>query len=61
MDAIHSSSVGISEFHFIVMNIRALLGLNYNFEVEYVHRQTNMVGHSLAKAAISNASRRIWY
>jgi len=32
VDAIHSSSVGISEFHFIAMNIRALLGLNYNFK-----------------------------
>jgi hypothetical protein len=56
VDAVNSKSVGSSEFHVLVSNIRTLLSLNNNFLVMFIHRQANMVSHNLAKSAISNAS-----
>jgi ribonuclease HI len=44
-----------SEFSFIISQINNILRCNPNFEVKFVKRQTNMVSHTLVRAAIS------WY
>jgi len=52
-DAILQKKEDISEFGSIVTEINRLLSLNSNFVVKFIRRQTNMVAHSLARAAIS--------
>jgi hypothetical protein len=42
-----------------VCNIRNVLALNPNFVVKFIKRQTNMVAHKLARAAIVWASRYV--
>ena len=51
---------GDSEFCAIVSSIIYQLSLHSNFEVKFVRRQANMVAHSLARAACSWASHRIF-
>jgi ribonuclease HI len=59
VEAIHSLRMGISEFSSIICNIRNVLALNPNFVVKFIKRQTNMVAHKLARAAIVWASRYV--
>jgi hypothetical protein len=44
------------EFGSIVSNIRSMIVSNSNFVVKFVRRQTNMIVHTLFKAAISYAN-----
>jgi hypothetical protein len=44
---------GISEFSFLISQINNILFCNPNFEVKFIKRQTNMVAHTLARAAIA--------
>jgi ribonuclease HI len=60
VDAIHNLRFGNSEFSSVICNIRNALSLNQNFKVEFIRRQANMVAHTLARAAILWASRRIF-
>jgi len=58
--AVSSHHRGNSEFHAIISCIAAKLVLNSNFEVKFIRRQANMVAHTLARAACSWASHRIF-
>ena len=60
MDCISSPTRGRSEFHALVYLINSILVLHSNFEVKFVRRQANMVAHTLARAAYSWASHRIF-
>ncbi|XP_058746610.1 uncharacterized protein LOC131619538 [Vicia villosa] len=57
VQAIHSNHSGNSEFSVIILSIQRLLQCYSNFEVKFIKRQTNMVAHSLAKAANSWSRR----
>jgi hypothetical protein len=52
VDAIRHSRGGNSEFSFLIYRIKNILLCNPNFMVDFIKRQTNMVAHSLASAAI---------
>jgi ribonuclease HI len=56
-DAIQYFRGGNSEFSLLVSNISNYLSNGQNFVVKFIKRQANMVAHSLARAAISWASR----
>ena len=60
VQALSSPCQGDSEFYAIVSSIIYQLSLHSNFEVKFVRRQANMVAHSLARAACSWASHRIF-
>jgi ribonuclease HI len=60
VDAISSSQSGISEFSILIAHIQSLLRSHNYFEVKYVKRQANNVAHTLARAAYSMSSRRIF-
>jgi hypothetical protein len=60
VEALPSPGHGDSEFYAIVSSIIFQLSLDSNFEVKFVRRQANMVAHSLARAACSWASHRIF-
>jgi ribonuclease HI len=60
VDAIVSSQNGISEFSTLIAHIQFLLRSNNYFEVKYVKRQANNVAHTLARAAYSMSSRRVY-
>jgi ribonuclease HI len=60
VDAITSSNNGISEFSHLIAHIQFLLRSNNYFEVKYVKRQANNVAHTLARAAYSMSSRRVF-
>jgi len=60
VQALSSSGHGDSEFYVIVSSIIYQFFLHSNFEVKFVRRQANMVAHSLATAACSWASHRIF-
>jgi hypothetical protein len=51
VDDIHKLRVDNSEFNSIICNIRNVLCLNPNFMVKFIKHQTNIVAHTLAKAA----------
>jgi hypothetical protein len=51
---------GRSEFHALVSLIKSILVLHPNFEVKFVKRQANMAAHTLARAACSWATHRIF-
>jgi hypothetical protein len=53
VDVIHNIHGGASEFSSIICNINSILLSNPNFVVKFIKRQTNMVAHTLAKAASS--------
>jgi ribonuclease HI len=53
VDAIHNIHGGASEFSSIICNINHILLANPNFVVKFIKRQTNMVAHTLARAASS--------
>ncbi|XP_058774306.1 uncharacterized protein LOC131648576 [Vicia villosa] len=53
VQAIHSNTIGGSEFTFIIRSIKSLLCNFTNFEVKFIKRQANMVVHCLTKAANS--------
>ncbi|GAU50226.1 hypothetical protein TSUD_141540 [Trifolium subterraneum] len=56
IEAIHMKRRGNSEFLSIVHDILSLMSSFINFEVKFVRRQTNLVAHTLARAANSWAS-----
>ncbi|GAU21365.1 hypothetical protein TSUD_189520 [Trifolium subterraneum] len=56
IEAIHMKCRGNSEFLSIVHDILSLMSSFINFEVKFVRRQTNLVAHTLARAANSWAS-----
>ncbi|KAK2361157.1 hypothetical protein QL285_086341 [Trifolium repens] len=60
VDAISSSQSGISEFSILIAHIQSLIRSHNYFEVKYVKRQANNVAHTLARAAYSMSSRRIF-
>jgi len=60
VDCISSPTRGKSEFHALVPLIKRILILHSNFEVKFVRRQTNMATHTLARAACSWTSHRIF-
>ena len=60
VQALSSPSHGDSEFYAIVSSIIYQLSLHSNFEVKFVRRQANMVALTLARAACSWASHRIF-
>jgi ribonuclease HI len=53
VDAIHHLRGGTYEFSILISHINNLLYRNPNFVVKFIKRQSNMVAHSLARAAIS--------
>jgi ribonuclease HI len=57
VDAIHTLRGGTSEFSSIIFQIQNMLLCNPNFMMEFIKRQTNMVAHTLARAAIVWTSR----
>jgi ribonuclease HI len=57
MDAIHHFRGRCSEFSAFVNNINNTLSCNQNFTIKFVKRQTNMVAHTLVRAAISWSHR----
>jgi ribonuclease HI len=57
VNAIHYFRGGSSEFSYLISCINNMFSCNPNFKVEIIKRQTNMVAHSLARAAISWTSR----
>jgi hypothetical protein len=57
VDVVLSNHQGISEWSSIILSIKSLLRCNSNFEVKFSKRQANMATHTLARAAISWASR----
>jgi ribonuclease HI len=59
-DAIQYFHGGNSEFCLVISHIHNLLSNGQNFMVKFIKRQANMVAHSLARAAISWASRCIF-
>jgi ribonuclease HI len=60
VDAISSTQNGISEFSTLIAHIQSLLRSHNYFEVKYVKRQANNVAHTLARAAYSMSSRRVF-
>ncbi|GAU16577.1 hypothetical protein TSUD_168090 [Trifolium subterraneum] len=56
IEVIHMQRRGNSEFLSIVHDILSLMSSFINFEVKFVRRQTNLVAHTLARAANSWAS-----
>jgi hypothetical protein len=52
--------VGNSEFSSVITNITQLLDVSPYFKVMFIRRQTNLVAHTLTKAANSCASLRIF-
>jgi len=60
VQALSSPGHGDSEFYVIVSSIIYQLSLHSNFEVKFVRRQANMVAHSLARAACSWVSHRMF-
>jgi len=61
VQALSSPGHGDSEFYAIVFNVIYQLSLHFNFEVNFFRRQANMVAHTLARAACSWVSHRIFY
>jgi len=61
VQALSSPGHGDSEFYDIVSSISYQLSLHSNFKVKFVRRQTNMVAHTLDRAACSWVSHRIFY
>ena len=59
--ALSSPGHGDSEFYAIVSSINYQLSLHSNFKVKFIRRQANMAAHTLARAACSWASHRIFY
>jgi ribonuclease HI len=57
VDAVQHFHGGNSEFSLLVSHISNYLVCGQNFVVKFIKRQANMVAHSLARAAISRASR----
>jgi hypothetical protein len=53
VDAIHMKRRGNSVFLSIVHDIVSFMSSFINFEVKFVMRQTNLVAHTLARAANS--------
>jgi ribonuclease HI len=60
VDAIQYFHGGNSEFSLLVAHIKYCICSSQNFVVKFIKRQANMVAHSLARAAISGASRCIF-
>jgi ribonuclease HI len=60
VDAIQALRGGTSEFSSLICHIQNVLLCNPNFMVKFIKRQTNMVAHTLARAAIAWASRCIF-
>jgi ribonuclease HI len=61
-DNIYRTQSGVSEFSVLISNCIHLLGTDLmNSDVKFIRRQANGVAHSLAKAALSEASFRIHY
>ncbi|WJX78361.1 hypothetical protein P8452_61592 [Trifolium repens] len=60
VDAISSRQAGVSDFSILISHIQSLISNNNYFEVKYVKRQANRVAHSLARAALSMSSRRVF-
>jgi ribonuclease HI len=57
VNVVNANFDGNSEHCSIVTCIRQLLSSFTNFKVKFIRRQANMVAHTLARAAISWASR----
>jgi ribonuclease HI len=57
VDAVLHFHRGNSEFSMLVSLINNMLAFDQNFMVRFIKRQANMAAHSLARAAISWASR----
>ncbi|XP_045810309.1 uncharacterized protein LOC123904725 [Trifolium pratense] len=60
VNTIYNMHSGVSEFSSIVCKIKCMLSNRCDFEVKSIKRQTNMVVHTLARAAISWPSRCIF-
>ena len=60
VDAFHSSHLDYSKFGYLVSRCRSLASLIENVSIIFVKRQTNMVDHTLARAAYSFASLSFW-
>lgn len=60
MEAIHSSSIGISEFGSIVRKCKELIGSEHYFSITFVRRRGNECANALAKASRSYASPMVW-
>jgi len=61
VQTLSSPGHGDSEFYVIVSSINYQLSLHSNFKVKFIRRQANMTDHTLARAACSCASHRIFY
>jgi len=59
VDAIQAQVEGLSEFNTIVNRIRRCLDLQFNVEVKFIWKQTNLIAHSLAKVANSYVSHQV--
>ena len=61
-DNIYRTQSGVSEFSVLISKCIHLLGTDLmNSVVKFIRRQANRVAHSLAKAALSEASFHIHY
>jgi len=61
VQVLSSPGHGDSEFYAIVSSIIYHISVHSNFEVKFVKSQTNMVAHTLARAACSWTNYRIFY
>jgi len=61
-NAIYANYDGISEFSTLVARTRIMriLTLHCNFEVQFVRKQAHMAAHSIARLALSYASRQVF-
>jgi ribonuclease HI len=62
VDSIYGKQTGVSDFSAIITHCIHLLCTDLmNSHVKFIRRQANEVAHSLAKAALSEASFRDYY
>jgi hypothetical protein len=60
VNSIYTNRVEISEFSSVIVNITQSLDVSPNFKNKFTRRQTNLVAHTLARAANSWTSLRIF-
>lgn len=58
--AVHNSDEDLSPYGNIIEDSKSILSIWSNWTVQYTHRNTNIIAHSLAKVALHSNVERVW-
>lgn len=58
--AVQSKEAIATEYGVLIEDIRKLLFEREDWKIRFVHREANMVAHSLAKLALSIEKEKVW-